>query len=198
MELSHVVRLDRLGSRPQVIKLTPHDAIKAALASRFGLLEMSSFEANLQVRRRTDTGWIEVSGTIRSDVVQECVVSLEPIPAHVEAEIAEVFVEEGVDEDTGSGRRGREAVDLDPIADDPEPLVDGVLDVGEIAAQALSLALDPYPRAAAADGEVDETDVPVVSVDPERDGDGDGKVLPFARLAELKERLAGGPGVKKT
>ena len=198
VELSHVVRLDRLGPRPQTIKLTPSEEIRAALASRFGLLEMSSFEADLRVRRRADTGWIEVTGTIRSDLIQECVVTLEPIPAHVEAEVAEMFVEEGVEEGGEMGPRGREAVDLDPIADDPEPLVDGVLDVGEIAAQALSLALDPYPRAPSLAGEVDDDASPVVSETLERDEDQDEKVSPFARLAELKQRMAHGQNVKKS
>lgn len=197
-ELSHVVRLDRLGPRPQTIKLTPSKEVRAALASRFGLLEMSSFEAELRVRRRADTGWIEVTGTIRSDLVQECVVTLEPIPAHVEAEVAEMFIEEGADEGGEMGPRGREAVDLDPIADDPEPLVDGVLDVGEIAAQALSLALDPYPRAPDLAGEVDGDGVLVLSETQERDKDQDGKVLPFASLAELKQRMAHGQNVKKS
>ena len=197
-ELSHVVRLDRLGPRPQTIRLRPSEDVRAALASRFGLLEMCSFEADLRVRRRADTGWIEVTGSIRSDLIQECVVSLEPIPAHVEAEVAEMFVEQGAEEGGEMGPRGREAVDLDPIADDPEPLVDGVLDVGEIAAQALSLALDPYPRAPDMLGEVDADTVPVVSVGLERDQDQDGKVLPFASLAELKHRMAHGRNVKKS
>ena len=60
-----MVRLDLLGPRPQTINLTPSEEIRAALASRFGLLEMCSFEADLRVRRRADTGWIEVTGTIR-------------------------------------------------------------------------------------------------------------------------------------
>lgn len=197
-ELSHVVRLDRLGPRPQTIKLNPSEDVRTALASRFGLLGMSSFEAELRVRRRADTGWIEVAGTIRSDLIQECVVTLEPIPAHVETEIAELFVEAGSDEGGEMGHRGRDAVDLDPIADEPEPLVDGVLDIGEIAAQALSLALDPYPRASDLPGEVDEDAVPVVSVGLEREEDQDGKVLPFASLAELKQRMAQGRNVKKS
>ena len=41
-----------------------------------------------------------------------------------------------------------EEVVIDPEADDPpEPLGDGLVDVGEIVTQQLALALDPYPRA---------------------------------------------------
>ena len=40
---------------------------------------------------------------------------------------------------------------LDPMADTPEPVTEDTIDVGEIVAQALGLALDPYPRAPGAE-----------------------------------------------
>ena len=42
-------------------------------------------------------------------------------------------------------------VEIDPEAEVPEPLVGGRLDLGEILAEELSLALDPYPRSPEAD-----------------------------------------------
>jgi hypothetical protein len=43
-------------------------------------------------------------------------------------------------------------VEIDPEAELPEPLPSsGKLDLGEILAEELSLALDPYPRSPAAD-----------------------------------------------
>ena len=42
-------------------------------------------------------------------------------------------------------------VEIDAEAETPEPLVGGRLDLGEILAEELSLALDPYPRAPEAD-----------------------------------------------
>jgi hypothetical protein len=56
--------------------------------------------------------------------------------------------------------------------DDPEPLVDGKIDLGALATEFLILGLDPYPRK------------PGAVFDPppeERSGDG-----PFAGLAKLK------------
>ena len=38
-------------------------------------------------------------------------------------------------------------LELLPEEEDPEPVVDGMIDVGELAAQFLLLGVDPYPRA---------------------------------------------------
>jgi len=67
-------------------------------------------------------------------------VTLDPVPGHVEDEFALLFADEA--EDAGA---------LDPNADPIEPLVDGRIDIAEAVAQQLSLAIDPYPRAPAAD-----------------------------------------------
>jgi hypothetical protein len=61
--------------------------------------------------------------------------------------------------------------------EDPEPLVDGKVDVGELASQYLSLAIDPYPHAPG---------VEPVGEDPEIELKRD-KENPFAALQALKK-----------
>ena len=62
----------------------------------------------------------------------------------VPAEIRETFSADFADEDR---RRAAES-DLDFEADDPpEPIRNGHIDLGELAAEHLALALNPYPRA---------------------------------------------------
>jgi uncharacterized metal-binding protein YceD (DUF177 family) len=81
-----------------------------------------------------------VSGQVDADVTQACVVTLAPVPA----KISEAFSADFADED----RRRPAETDLDFEADDPpEPIRNGHIDVGELAAEQLALALDPYPRA---------------------------------------------------
>jgi uncharacterized metal-binding protein YceD (DUF177 family) len=73
-------------------------------------------------------------------VTQSCVITLAPVPAKV----AESFSADFADED----RRKTDELDLDFEADDPpEPIRNGHIDLGELAAEQLALALDPYPRA---------------------------------------------------
>lgn len=64
--------------------------------------------------------------------------TFEPVPATIDAPFEVVFARQP-DEDAD------DEIDVDPNIDDPEPLESDELDVGEIVAQELSLALDPYP-----------------------------------------------------
>lgn len=175
------IPVERIGSKAITIAFEADETARAALAERFGLVELTEFRAEARLRRRKDTGWIELKGTLQAAVVQECVVTLEPVVNRVDGEIDELF-----DDAPGDGREGNERieVDLDPVADDPEPLEGDVLDVGEIIAQILSLSIDPYPRAPG----VPE---PEVSDEPAGSGkqeDGTGEASPFAALALLKDR----------
>lgn len=193
-DFTHPIRMDAIGSKTVTVTLAPGEAARAALAERLDLVALPSLSAKVSVRRRNDSGWVEVSGTLVADVVQNCVVTLEPVPARVDVEIAEMFVEADSADDAFKGSTG--AVELDPIADMPEPVEEDTLDLAEIVAQSLSLALDPYPRApeaeAAASVAGDDRDARggVSEGEPER-------VSPFAELQALRDRLANDNGVKK-
>ncbi|MEQ8817943.1 MAG: DUF177 domain-containing protein [Thalassobaculum sp.] len=172
-ELSHLVRLDRIGAAPMAVSIVPDQRVRTALAERFDLIAVDSLQAQLSIRRRKDNGWIEVTGEIRADVVQTCVVTTDPVPAAVHAEISELFDD--------SGDIGTDEIVLDPMADSPEPVDGDSIDVGEVAAQALGLALDPYPRVPGAEPEVTVSEP----------GDA-GSGSPFAKLASIKGRPRGG------
>lgn len=168
-ELSHPVRLDRITIAGLDARLAPVATVRAALARRFDLVALDAFVAELSVQRRSGTGWIEVTGTVTAEVVQSCVVTTEPVRASVTAEIMELF------DDSGSVDPAE--IDLDPMADTPEPIVGDSLDIGEIAAQAFGLALDPYPRAPG-------IDLAVIRTGETQESDGS----PFAKLAALHGR----------
>lgn len=171
-ELSHPVRLDRIGAAPITASIVADDRVRAALAERFDLISVESLQAELTIRRRRESGWIQVTGEVRADVVQTCVVTTDPVPATVCAEISELFDD--------SGDIGADEVVLDPMADSPEPVEGDSIDVGEVAAQALGLSLDPYPRAPGAE--------PALTVS---EADDAGSDSPFAKLAAIKGRPAG-------
>jgi uncharacterized metal-binding protein YceD (DUF177 family) len=180
-ELSHAVRFDRIGTGVVTVTLAPNANTRARIAGRFELLSLDRFNAELTVRRRRDSGWIEVSGSVSAAVVQACVVTTDPVAAEVEAVIHELFDDSGaVDPDE---------IDIDPLADTPEPVLGDRLDVGEIAVQAFGLALDPYPRATPSTG-------PMTIVAD--DGPSVAPSSPFAKLAGLKIPGADAPSVKKT
>lgn len=114
------------------------------LARRFELIDLTRLEGDVRVVPVEGTDVIHVSGHLSADVVQSCVVTLDPVPATVEADFDRLFSDDVPDEVEGE-------VEIDPEADAPEPLVGGMLDLGEILAEELSLALEPYPRSPEAD-----------------------------------------------
>lgn len=144
--ISRLVKADE----PVVATVDADGAERAALAERFGLVALDRLAATLRLERRAGTGLIIVSGAMSADIVQTCVVSLEPFAAHLDVPFGAAFAE--ADHDAGgAGPFGSgivlEPADADRIEDDPEPIEGDAIDLGELVAQHLSLALDPYPRA---------------------------------------------------
>lgn len=79
-------------------------------------------------------------GQIRASVTQTCVVTLDPIAT----EISDSFDVEFRPEDEMPGPAGQELEILSAI--EFEPIENGIIDVGRVIVETLSVALDPYPR----------------------------------------------------
>jgi len=168
-EFSRLIAADTVATHIQHREITAEAAERQALAARFGLVSLDALGAGLELRRQAGD-IIHVSGHLSADVVQSCVVSLVPIPAHIEADFA-------IDYGAGVPDEGDE---FDPLGPDaPEPIIGGQIDLGEAIAQQLAVALDPYPRAP---GAVLET----TALSPAEENIG--KKQPFAALAALKKR----------
>lgn len=106
------------------------------LAERFALVALTSLSGQARLDR-TRSGVICLYGSLEALVVQACVVSLEDVPGTIREAFECRFVP--------AGSAAAENLGWD---EDVEPLSGPQLDLGEIFAQQLGLALDPYPRAA--------------------------------------------------
>jgi uncharacterized metal-binding protein YceD (DUF177 family) len=146
-EFSRPYNVDRLPEGGLDFALEASAAERAGLSRRFDLVALDRLEAAGRVQPVAGRGLIEVEGRLRAALSQRCVVTLEPVPAEVEAEFRRIFAR---DLDTA------EEVEVDPEADEPEPLEDSSIDVGELVAEELAMALDPYPRAPEADATLAE------------------------------------------
>ncbi len=133
-EFSHVLRAHEIGGVTRRVELAANDGERAALARRFGLLVLTGLTAVLEVKR--EAAWIRVSGTVRGEGDQACVASGDPVPFRL---VEPVMLR--LAEPPAAGEIELAADDLDV-----EPLDGDIVDLGEIAAQALALGLDPYPR----------------------------------------------------
>jgi uncharacterized metal-binding protein YceD (DUF177 family) len=144
-EFSRIVSADDIGVKDVTVDIEAQEAERAALAERFELIAIDSLRAHAVMRRaaaRDGSGTVlRVTLDIDADVVQRCVVSLEPVPAQVHE--AALIVEYRLGDETETTI---EVEILPEGIDPPEILVDGKFDLGELAAEHLALALDPYPK----------------------------------------------------
>jgi hypothetical protein len=140
-EFSHPIKVDGLTPdkiRHERFAATPAEC--AALAERFGLRELEYFRVRTSIRRVAGGTAVRLEGAFEAEVVQACVVSLQDVHARVAGEFETFFSEDGKsDDEIDFSQEGAENI--------PEPLVNGEIDLGEVAAQYLALELDPYPRA---------------------------------------------------
>ncbi len=170
-EFSRPYRLDTLGQPKDVeISATPEEC--AALARRFALQAVEQLCAKARIT--TSTAGIDVTGQMVARATQSCVVTGDPIPAALDQPFMIRFV---------AADALPEAEEIELSADDCDVMEhDGqVIDLGEAVAQTLGLALDPYPRSAAAEERLREAGVL-----------SEGEAGPFGALAALKDKLTKG------
>ena len=129
------------------IEVCANESERAALADAFGLVAVQQFEAGFHVRKQGPERYA-VSGDLHALVTQTCGVSLEPFDASVSAPIEVEFAPCRQPLGEPASRKttaGRAAACAGP-QDFPDPIVDGQIDLGALAAEFLVLNLDPYPR----------------------------------------------------
>lgn len=166
-EFSRLFAVDGVPPGGIVVDLVASLEERRALAVRFDLLALDRLEGELRLERAGD-GVVHVAGRVQADVVQRCVATLEPVNGKVDATFERLFSRDVPLETTGE-------VEIDAEADLPEPIPPNGLDLGEILAEELSLALEPYPRSPDADQRL-----------AERAGDAPA-AGPFGALASLRK-----------
>lgn len=189
IEFSRPVPLQRILDTESdlVIEATAEEC--RALASRFDLISLNRLRAEIRLRRVQGGKLIALSGRVRGAPVQRCVVTLVPVAGEIDESFSLLFAP------SSRAVRDRKAgveLYIDPMADEPEPIEGESLDVGEVAAQQLALAIDPYPRAPGATLEqaLRETAFSVRGIRGESGSGEPSKALvsPFAALAKLRRK----------
>lgn len=122
------------------------------IAERLGVKEVLSVDADMRLSLQNGGHILYISGHFEADVVQECVTTLEPVTSHVADDFEAWYADHSkavsfsrAKHQVKASEEGDEVQMLDE-KDDPEPLVDGQVDLGEVVIQFLSLAINPYPR----------------------------------------------------
>lgn len=141
---SRIVRVDAIPQDGQTLIIEASPSEREALALLYRIPAIAAFTATLRLER-AGQGGARVVGAVHGELTQVCVVSLEPFPATVDEDI-DVKLAPRPDED--SGRRPSRESGTVSIADEdePDPVIEGKIDVGALAAEFFALGLDPYPR----------------------------------------------------
>jgi uncharacterized metal-binding protein YceD (DUF177 family) len=178
LELSRRLRLDRVPPAGMTLDIAADEKEREALARRFGVLAIPDLTADVTVHAERGGAW-RVDGRLRATVVQACGITLEPVEQHIDESFTVRFSDqmEAVDRDTGEL-----VVDVEA----PEPLDGDSLDLGDVVADELGVAIDPFPRKPGAQlGDI----LPAASATSAEDS-------PFAALAGLRDGRARGPSGK--
>jgi len=165
--LAHQLRLDQIRDGER-LELAADEAERSAIAKRLDLGSLKRFEAHVCLERAGEV--VRAKGRILASLDQNCVVTGEPVAAHVDEPFALLFVPEppggGTDEEVELGEEDCDTVFHDGAA----------IDLGGALADTLALSLEPYPRSAGADAALKEAGV--LSEE---------QASPFAVLAKLRK-----------
>jgi hypothetical protein len=129
------------------IRLCANETECAALADAYGLVAVQTFDAGFHVRKQGPERY-KVNGVLRALVTQTCAVSLETFETVLSVPIDVDFALSGQPLGAPAGRKttaGGTAT-FAGAQDPPDPIINGQIDLGALAAEFLVLNLDLYPR----------------------------------------------------
>lgn len=163
---AHHLRLDQIRDGER-LDLSADEAERAAIAKRLGLLSLQRLDAHASLSRTGQV--VRAEGRLVAALDQSCVVTGDPVAAHVDEPFAILFVPEPPvarhDQEVELGEADCDTVFHDGAA----------IDLGTAIADTLALSVEPYPRSAGAAAALREAGVMTEE-----------QASPFAVLAGLK------------
>ena len=164
---AHQLRLDRIRDGERV-DLVADEAERTAIARRLGIEGLDRLEAHASLSRTGEM--VRAEGRLVASLTQSCVVTSEPVAAHVDEPFDLVFMP------APQVGRAEEEIELGPEDCDVVFYDGGSIDLGGAIADTLALSVDPYPRSAGAEAALKEAGVIT-----------EAEASPFAALAKLRK-----------
>lgn len=180
-EFSHPVKVDSLPDKETNFKIEANPQERQALAERFGLVSLQSLMAEVTVCRRKKGRLYAVKGKMTASLTQQCVITLEPLNSDIACDFEVLFSEEEVEQEPE--KLDELVIDMQDL---PELIVEGIIDIGEVVAEQLSLEIDQFPRK---DDAIFENDYNQPKEGVKQDDSGQKRDNPFDVLADFKKKL---------
>ena len=134
--LDSILHVDRIRpDSPNFYKFVASDKELKSLATRFKFLDVLSLSAELTICKSAHDCW-DVVGQLRGVVVQACSSSGVPL-----RETVDFLIEERYVRSVGNRKEVEVYIGL------AEPLENEAINIGELLAQSLAIAVTPWPRA---------------------------------------------------
>ena len=164
---AHQLRLDQVRDGER-LDLVADEQERSAIAKRLGLVSLDRLETHVCLTRTGEI--VRAEGRLLAALDQSCVVTGDPVVAHVDEPFTLLFTPEppsgGLEEEVELGEAECDVVFYDGA----------MIDLGGAIADTLALSLDPYPRSAGADAALKEAGVMT-----------EDQASPFAVLAKLRK-----------
>lgn len=188
-EWSHLVNADEIESKALRLTISPDQAARSRLIRRLNILSLDDLEAKLSLSRASGSGTIHVKGEVRADITQRCVVTMEPVKDTIKESFEAWFTDRSKALSFAKARqdkkvkKGHIEIPMLEEHEDPEPIIDGKIDLGELVTQHVSLGINPYPHAKGVVYEHGDEDAqPVQAQAPNVEN-------PFAALKDWKDKF---------
>lgn len=157
-------------------KLVATENERAEIAKRFGFLEVPEFSADIRLSERGKGALLDAH--IQGQIVQQCGVTLEPVPESIDIDISVNFLPESEYEEE------QHLADTDT---ELEVFNGDGLAIGETITQLFAMAANPYPRHP--DADLSKIGLPKGSIASREDEESDLRESqsPFAVLGGLRK-----------
>ena len=169
--ISKLYELGRLSLAGDEVTIAPLPDDLPRIAQWADVDAVETFKAKIALRKISPTRF-SLAAALTADIVQSCVVTLDPVRSHIERSFTrDLFL-------TQAAQHIAKTVDIDVMAideDGREEIASLRYDLAVPVLEEFALAIDPYPRAAG------------VAFEPPED-EADSPKHPFAALKDLKTR----------
>ena len=185
-EWSHFFDVDDLEDRQTKLTIEASDEECTDLARRLNVEGVKKASADLTLTREKGSHSIHVTGQFHTTVALNCVVTLESFDQDLSENVEGWFADKEKAVSFAAAKREREAstshgeVEMLDEQDDPEAIIEGQIDLGELVTQHISLAIPPYPHKDGVEYEYGDDQVQINESSPLRKN-------PFEALKDWKE-----------
>ncbi len=165
-DFSHSIKVADMPLSTQQYNINVASKDYAQLAKILKVEGVKKFEANIELKVNRNSHILEVWGHVSSELVLKSVVSLENFSQKYDFDFSTNYSTKQASKDD------EEEVDFDEL----DEIIDGKIDLFDIAIEQIALQLDDYPRKK---GEVFEFELEFDDVEPKNN--------PFLALSSLKK-----------